>query len=120
MPRRQGDSASAAASYESDAAPSQPGNQAAHRQGSICAARRVYAQPRTLRRKARKNVASPRLKPSDSLHRGGVSEGESAEVPVPKMRHQEKTDLLCHAFLPNHQRRELSDAATIGKTCVRR
>ena len=39
---------------------------------------------------------------------------------VPKMRHQEKTDLLCNAFLPNHQRRELSNAATIGKTCVRR
>jgi hypothetical protein len=111
---------SAVAATCADAAPQQPANQAAHRRGSICAARRVYAQSRTLRRKGRKNVASPRLKPSDSLHRGGVSEGESAEVPVPKMRHQEKTDLLCHAFLPNHQRRELSNAATIGKTCVRR
>jgi hypothetical protein len=38
MPRRQGDSASAAASYESDAAPSQPANQAAHRQFALPAA----------------------------------------------------------------------------------
>jgi hypothetical protein len=49
----------------------------------------------------------------------GIGEREKRDWPVPKMRHQEKTDLLCHAFLPNHQRRELSNAATIGKpVCV--